>query len=340
MKREPFEARRGPALRGAARACLDGFDRWWARACAAAGPARAHVTVALFHVVHRTREEARTDALAPNQEVTVDDLRWFLEAMLNAGYSLVSPGQLRQAACNGGKQLLLTFDDGYYNNTRALPVLEEFQAPATFFISSSHVLLGKAYWWDVVSRRLRRSGKSAAEIDAALRGLKALPVRTIERRLRHEFGPGALRPLGDADRPFGAAELGDFARSRWVTLGNHTSEHTILTRCAAAEAEESIRRGKQELETMTGIAVDTIAYPNGEFSATVVQAARGTGHEMGFTCAAKANPLPLDAATRLTLGRHLIWGAADYSALAHQLAAPFLPGAMIRAAARSRFSAR
>lgn len=334
MKREPFEARRGPAFRAVARASLDGLDRWWARACAAAHAPGAHLAVALFHVVHRTREEARADVLAPNQEVTVDDLRRFLEAMLRAGYTPADTGQLRQAPCNGGKQLLLTFDDGYYNNIRALPVLEEFRAPATFFISTSHVLQGKAYWWDVVSRRLRRAGKSAAEIDAALSRLKALPVHTLEERLRRELGAGALLPLGEADRPFGAAELRDFARSRWVALANHTADHTILTRCSQAQAEEAIRRGKQQLETMTGIVADAIAYPNGEFSPAVVRAARATGHEWGFTCAAKANPLPLDARTRLTLGRHLIWGAADYDALAPQLAAPFLPGALIRAAVR------
>ena len=334
MKREPVEATRRPAFRAATRASLDGLDRWWARACAAAGFPGTHLAVALFHVVHRTREEARADVLAPGQEVTVDDLRRFLDAMLRAGYTLASGRQLQQGACNGGKQLLLTFDDGYYNNTRALPVLEEFRAPATFFISTSHVLQGKAYWWDVVSRQLRRAGRSAAEIDAALRRLKALPVDAIEDRLRRELGAGALLPIGDADRPFGAAELRDFARSRWVALANHTAQHTILTRCAEAEAEEAMRGGKQQLEAMTGIAADAIAYPNGEFSAAVVRAARATGHEWGFTCVAKANPFPLDARTRLTLGRHLIQGGADYDALAPQLAAPFLPGALIRAAVR------
>jgi peptidoglycan/xylan/chitin deacetylase (PgdA/CDA1 family) len=319
-------------FRSAARTSLDRLDRWWAHAWAATrqGP---QLAVALFHVVHRAREDARTDALAPNQEVTVDDLRRFLDAMLRAGYTIATGTQLRQSG-HHGKLLLLTFDDGYYNNTRALPVLEEFQAPATFFISTSHVLLRKAYWWDVVSRRLRRAGKSRTEVDAALQRLKALPVRTIEERLRRDLGAQALAPVGDVDRPFDPIELRDFARSRWVTLGNHTAEHTILTRCSPAEAEEAMRRGKEQLESMTGIAADAIAYPNGNFSAAVVRAARTTGHEIGFTCAARANPFPLDERTRLTLGRHLIWGGADYDALAPQLAAPFLPGAMLRAALR------
>jgi peptidoglycan/xylan/chitin deacetylase (PgdA/CDA1 family) len=318
----------------ATRASLDRLDRWWGHAFAARAARTPHAVVALFHIVHRTREDARNDALAPNQEVTADDLRRFLEAMLRAGYTVASGEQLRQPRDRDTKHLVLTFDDGYYNNTWALPVLREFHAPATFFISTSHVLQGKAFWWDVVSRRLWHDGRTRAEVDAALHRLKALPVRAIEDRLRQEFGDRALLPHGDIDRPFAPAELRDFARDPWVTVANHTAEHTILTGCSPAEAEEAMRRGKEELEAMTGCATDAIAYPNGNFSATVVDAARTTGHELGFTCVAKVNRLPLDSRTRLTLGRHLIWGATDYGTLVPQLAAPFLPGAMIRSAVR------
>ena len=41
---------------------------------------------------------------------------------------------------------MLTFDDGYYNNHLALPVLEEFDVPALFFISTNHVKQQKCFW--------------------------------------------------------------------------------------------------------------------------------------------------------------------------------------------------
>ncbi len=321
-------------FRTAARASLDRMDRWWANVCAQGRLRRPHVAVALFHVMHRSREEARGHTLASNQQVTMDDLRRFLDAMLRTGYTVVSSDQLRHGSSEGAKQLLLTFDDGYYNNVWALPVLQEFQAPATFFISTSHVLQGKAFWWDAVSRRLLRSGKSRGQVDAALRSLKDLPPQAIEDRVRQEFGADTLAPAGDDDRPFTPGELRDFARDRWVSLGNHTSGHTILTQCSPEEAKDAIRQGKEELEGMAGVAVDSIAYPNGNYSAGVVQAARDTGHDLGFTCVAKSNPIAPDAGARLTLGRHLIHGGADYTRLAPALAAPFLPGTMIRAAWR------
>lgn len=316
--------------RAATLASLDRLDRWWSRALAPAAARTPHAVVALFHVVHRTREEARTSALAANQAVTLDDLRRFLDVMLCAGYTVSGDDVLREPSRRSAKHLLLTFDDGYYNNTWALQVLEEFNAKAIFFISTAHVMLGKAFWWDVVARQLLRAGKTRREIDATLRHLKTLPVRTIEERLRWDLGPQALTPVADPDRPFDAGELRDFARARWVTLGNHTAEHTILTLCSPAEAQEAMRQGKEQLEAMAGCRTDVIAYPNGDYCASVLDGARATGHELGFTCVAKANRLWLDARGRMTLGRHLIWGGRDYRLLVPQFAAPFLPGTMMR----------
>src|SRR5260370_33213581 len=84
--------------------------------------------------------------------------RAFLGHFCQQGYSFVSPGQILGGLQPSGKYILLTFDDGYCNNLRALPVMEEFNAPAVFFISCDHVREGKAFWWDVVFREGRESG--------------------------------------------------------------------------------------------------------------------------------------------------------------------------------------
>jgi peptidoglycan/xylan/chitin deacetylase (PgdA/CDA1 family) len=114
--------------------------------------------VALFHCVHRTRADARSHGVA---SVTTDDLRRFLDAVLRAGYAPTRGEDIGN--CTHRKQVHLTFDDGYFNNTWALPVLAEFRVPATFFICTSNVLSGEAFWWDVASRRLAAAGKSRLE---------------------------------------------------------------------------------------------------------------------------------------------------------------------------------
>jgi len=47
--------------------------------------------------------------------------------------------------------ILITFDDGYFDNyTNALPILETLSAQAIFFISTGYIGTKNEYWWDKV----------------------------------------------------------------------------------------------------------------------------------------------------------------------------------------------
>ncbi|RZK01575.1 MAG: polysaccharide deacetylase family protein, partial [Flavobacterium sp.] len=47
------------------------------------------------------------------------------------------------------KTICITFDDGYADNYKyALPILEKYGCPATFFITSSMIANQELYWWD------------------------------------------------------------------------------------------------------------------------------------------------------------------------------------------------
>lgn len=307
---------------------LDRADECWA----AMWPARPTLAVALLHSIHRDRGGAAAQALAPDQRVTRDDLRRFLEQMLRAGYRTVRP-ELAGDPAGGERQLLVTFDDGYFNNTWALDVLEEFDAPAIFFISTSHVLHGRSFWWDAVARRMRASGRSEREVAARIGGMKRTRTVEIERSLRGLFGPSVLHPLGDADRPLTPAELRDFAAHRCVTLGNHTSDHQILTVCDEAGMRASIAAGQRELLEMTGVRAWAIAYPNGDCSPAVMRAARAEGLTLGFTSRPHGNVLPVKE--RLSLGRHILPAGGQYEQLPSLMAPTFLPGCALRAALRA-----
>lgn len=329
---QPLPAAPSAWLRGLAQAGLKlsdalcmGLTPAWAR------EAPGLIVVAL-HSLCRSRAQLHDPAIVADQNVCVDDLRSLIEAVLASGYTVVSPDDVAAGLAGGGKYAMLTFDDGYFNNVLALDVLEEFQVPAAFFISSGHVLQGKGFWWDAVSRELSRAGASRAARNAELRRLKALSPAGVEAAVRVRFGPHALRPRGDTDRPFTAPELADFARHRWVHIGNHTVDHAILTRCSRDEMQRQIRDCQEALQAITGRAPVAIAYPNGNHSAAVVTAAHAAGLRVGLTVHPAKNRLPaLAGSSRLMeLGRFYFHGRPDPALEFRSYRCGFLPSRLVR----------
>ena len=259
----------------------------------------------LFHSVFRDEREISRNHVDPLQRTTVLQFRQFIEYYLRHGYRFVSPDDLLHALAPGGRYALITFDDGYFNNSLVLPVLEEFGVPATFFISTDHVMQGKCFWWDVLYRERLAQGRSHRQVYRDIGGVKTLTTRQIEERLAAEFGRRAFAPRGDVDRPFTPADLRDFARSPYVRLGNHTAEHAILTNYAPAEVRRQVQDAQDALHAMTGISANSIAYPNGAHDAEVVRTCVDVGLKVGFTTRPEKRTLPLDGDTvdLMRLGR-------------------------------------
>ena len=302
-----------------------------ALAIAPNAPAEADALVTvLFHSLYRDPSRLSDSALAANQNVTVEDFRAFVGAMLDSGYTAVSPVALDTGLPRGGRYLMITFDDGYFNNTLALDVLEQFQVPATFFISARHVLQEKAFWWDAFSRELAKAGASAHVQASEIRKLKSLTPDQIEGHLEARFGKSALRPRGDLDRPLTQGELKDFARSKWVHVGNHTCDHAILTNCPAHEVERQVRGCQQALQDLVGYAPVAIAYPNGNFSQAIVDASLAAGLRVGFTVLPHRDQLPLTVGGRMTLGRFLFEGGQDARAQCRKFSAGFVPSHLVK----------
>lgn len=299
-------------LRKIARQGLNAADRLWLAADRLAGERPGLLVSALFHSLYPDRSYLGDPALAPNQDVTVAVFRTFIARMLEAGYTVVTPAEVDAGLSEDGRYLLITFDDGYYNNTLALDVLDEFRVPACFFISTDHVRHGKAFWWDAYSRALTSLGVKGAAQRRDIERSKMLSHGRIEADLLRRFGEGVLQPSGDLDRPFTPHELRLFAASPWVHLGNHTSGHAILTRCGPDEMTRQIASCQQTLADWTGQRPIAIAYPNGDHSPACVEAACEAGLRLGFTVAPRPSVLPLAAGTeKMTLGRFLFHGQRD-----------------------------
>jgi peptidoglycan/xylan/chitin deacetylase (PgdA/CDA1 family) len=259
----------------------------------------------LFHSLFRDEREISLDQVDPLQRTTVSQFRTFVDYYLNHGFRFIGPDDLLRGLRPDGKYVLISFDDGYFNNTLALPVLRECRVPAVFFISTDHVRKHKSFWWDVLYRERTAQGASLERIRREGLGMKSKTTDQIEAELQAEFGPDAFIPRSDIDRPFTPAELRDFARAPHVHLGNHTANHAILTNYTPSEVRAQIREAQEALVEMTGVAPGAIAYPNGALSDSIVRACGDLGLELGFTIAPVKNPVPVNtpAPNALRLGR-------------------------------------
>ena len=286
------------------------LDEMLARLRLAATDERGSLLTFVFHALFISGDEIKSGLMDPQQGITVDMLRRFVLHFREAAYRFVSPADILKGLNPSDKNILITFDDGYYNNVRALPVLQEFCIPAVFFISSDHVKYGKAFWWDVAFREFGKHSRTEKQSRRAIATYKCLKTAEVEADLRQQFGEFALRPIGDLDRPFSVSELNDFAQHPLVILGNHTKDHAILTNYPAAEIWEQIQICQNDIRKMTGKTPEIIAYPNGNESPAIRTAAWDVGLRLGIGTWPGKNHLPLqvDARGAMTMRRFALWG--------------------------------
>jgi len=245
----------------------------------------------MFHCVYENEREATSGAVAPFQPATVADLRRTVEYFSTNGYRFVTPGEIAAGLEPGGLYAWLTFDDGYANNLRALEVLREFAAPATFFVSTNHILQGRAFWWDVLYRYRRRHGATAQSISKELAARQRSSLEELERFISSECGPDPWRPAGDTDRPLTATELRSLAGEPLAAIGNHTADHVALPALSDDGVHAQIRVCQEAVADITGRVADAIAYPYGFYDARVVRLARAAGLQVGAVTSPGKNPL-------------------------------------------------
>ena len=288
-------------------------DAGLAAVCQWAAP-RPGLLIFVFHGLFESAEEIETRHADPQQAVTTAMFRSFVEDFAGHGYRFVSPGEAAGGLDPARRYAMISFDDGYANNRRALSIMEEFRAPALFCISVNHVREGKPFWWDVLYREARKRGWSDDRLGRNRASLKRLRTCEAERQIIAEFGEAAFRAVSDTDRPFTSAELAAFARHPMVHIGNHTCDHAILTNYPLPEAFAEITRAQDLLREITGQTPLAIAYPNGNVSRLILRAVRDAGLALGLTGQPGTNSLAdVQSEKALLLKRHTLWGSRPIS---------------------------
>ena len=177
---------------------------------------------------------------------------------LASEFGFLSPDEFLYSDKSG---VLLTFDDGFANNAQtAVSILQEFDAPAIFFITTQHVI-EPSNWLPATRRMARQYWRSESEVPKA-----------------------AAEDLFD-----GMSEemLLDCAKNPLITIAAHTVSHPFLCKITTAEIVEELQSSKEYLEKITGEKVEYFAYPTGDYDQRAIDALRRVGYKAAFAVQSK-----------------------------------------------------
>ena len=227
--------------------------------------------------------------------------------------------------------VVVTFDDGYADNLlEALPILEEQEVPATFFVSTGLLGTTRDFWWHRLETLLLRDGDfpSGFRLNDSLYGrswdsatpdqrkalyaslcllMRKLDPERQERWLEQlENWAGVTEIRENPHRCLTREELLQLADSPWATIGAHTVTHAALSALNEAQQREEIFSSKRELEEIIGKPITVFSYPFGrkcEYNRTSIRLCR----EAGFHRTASNFPGQMHKWTDpMQLPRHLV----------------------------------
>jgi peptidoglycan/xylan/chitin deacetylase (PgdA/CDA1 family) len=218
-------------------------------------------------------------------DATLDDFDAQVE-FLARNFDVVGPEDVGPEPT--GRQVLITFDDGYRDNyTHALPILEAHGATATFFLTTGFLDRPRLSWWDEVAWMVRTTGGDGAGIPALLDRVKVLPGTQRDAFLdRLAATTGAGRAADDvASGEWMTWRMARELLAAGMTVGGHTVSHPILARLDEDAQRAEVLGCRARLEAELGIPMRWFSYPNGDrasFDARTRAIVREAAVELAF----------------------------------------------------------
>ena len=242
----------------------------------------ARTVVLLYHRIAELKQDPWGLAVQPK------NFGEQLQVIRKAGATRLSdakPSALRPLAPE--PSVAVTFDDGYSDNFHyALPLLEKFEVPATFFITTSYIGKHVPFWWDelqsvILGANLNErvcvqlGGQPITLAPASEeRPVEALQrVHLVVQQLDAMERREAIDTLRRSVRFHEAADPSDFAMTEEelqkmaanpiAEIGAHTLTHPKLSALPPERQFEEIEGSKKYLESLLGTKVTSFSYPFG-----------------------------------------------------------------------------
>jgi peptidoglycan/xylan/chitin deacetylase (PgdA/CDA1 family) len=252
-----------------------------------------NLLVYYFHGIYENEAQKKLNHVDPQNNLTKTQLIAFIDYFLSNNYQFIKPEQISEGLPKDKKYILLTFDDGYFNNTLAIDILNKYKIPATFFLTTKNIVKQESFWWDVIFKYRIKNHVPLKKIREEQSFLKGFKYSFIDNYISENFGSSATKPWSDIDRPLTVEELRTISQNSLVTIGNHTHNHTILTVYDREEIKDQFHRSNEILCDITGYKPKFIAFPNGNFNFEILEECKEEGFNITFSTIEKSNRLPI-----------------------------------------------
>jgi peptidoglycan/xylan/chitin deacetylase (PgdA/CDA1 family) len=266
---------------------------------------KKQLLVFYFHGLFESDTQKEFNHIDPQHNMTVTQFTDFIDYFLEHNFRFIVPEDLNTQEDNKSPFIMITFDDGYFNNMLAIKILERYHIPGLFFISTKNIIENKSYWWDIIYKYRIKQGKKIEEIRKEQELLKNFKNDFIDRYIIKNFGKKAFTPWSDIDRPFNINEIETIAQSSLVSIGNHTHNHAILTNYNKEEMIVELKMSNKIIYDTTGKSPISIAMPNGNYNELALEVAEKEGFKYAFTTRPAMNILQKKNKGMVCLDRYM-----------------------------------
>lgn len=245
--------------------------------------------------------------------------------------------QLNQSHLRQTRQIVITFDDGYWDNYAfAAPILHKYELPAIVYLTANYIGIPRNFWWDEVEDIVMGYQASNLEVDEPIGQQYCLTderrrvgaIIDLCSRLRklsvdeREGMLGRLRaydrlPRREDARPMTWEEARALTRYG-MNIGAHSCNHQALSSLTEADARQEVEQSKRVIDGQLQTEIGHFSYPHddadyhlqrlSEISRRLVLDA---GFQSGVTIIRGVNRVEQDvmALRRLTVRN---WNAAEF----------------------------
>lgn len=230
---------------------------------------------------------------------------------LSKNYTVVSLKDYFERNSSENNLCAITFDDGYLNNlTNALPILEKYNTPATFFITGMNEIGCDILWADYVNivskicqEKVAIDGETFYNKNgnyfSEARGTSLMEVVKNEKpeysfkekifvafdnKLKFKGNPNYFEYW----KLMSDTQLQVLSKSNCAVIGSHGYYHNNLGNISPQNAFDELSNSKKYLESLIQKEITSIGYPDGSYSDAVSDFATSIGiiHQ---TCSERFN---------------------------------------------------